>query len=257
MDLLFNVSFIKKLKKIGQMSDLQTQNKINAETIKTIVAYCNENIVPDNEYLKGAYKTHRIEWFKKYFDFIANKNLKLHLADAYYQARFLYKLMSGLRLTAFKQTAITKFQIQQYASIYEAIIDYSLETYHKRVIQELLKETEYRPVPAFASTTKLIFDNEQIFACRQTSRAVPLKKVKIDKRTKIAVDLGIINEAIKKSIDELYDLRNNVHLLKAASTDYKPTIKQAMQAFKIMNLFTDSVKKHLKKIKNNDTSRQP
>lgn len=225
----------------------KTTHYIDDATIKTIVKYCNQYIVPDTFYLKGVYRTHRIEWFKNFFSFISNEALKSHLADAFYQARFLYKLMSGLKLTSFKRTAVLKFQIQQYASIYEAIIDHTLETYHKDEIKEILKEIDYRPVPALASTSRLTFDNEPVFVCRQTTRAIPLKKVKIDSRTKIAVDLGIISLDIKNAIDELYDLRNNVHLLKAANSDYKPKLEEAIAAFNIMKPFVISVKRHLKK----------
>lgn len=224
---------------------------ITQEIREAIVNYCNALIVPDSNYLKkGGHKEHSIEWFKKHFNFIDNTTLQIHLADAFYQSRFVYKLMQGLRLTAFKRGAMIKFQIQQYASIYEAIIDFVLETYYKSEIKELLKEIEYRPIKVLSSNSKFTVElngkTETIVTCKQTTRDVPLKKTRIDKRTKIAVDLGIISQGIKESIDSLYDLRNNIHILKAASADYRPNINEAQRAFELMNPFVESVKNHLK-----------
>lgn len=85
--------------------------KVDEKMIKEVVANCNGTVISDSLYHHKKYKGHPIEWFKKYFDFIDNESVQLHLEDAYYQARFLYKLMSALRLTYFKQSAITKFQI--------------------------------------------------------------------------------------------------------------------------------------------------
>ncbi len=96
---------------------------IPKQTREIVVSYCNNNIVPDKKYIDNPTHSHPIEWFKDYFGFIDEVSLRNHLADAYYQARFLYKMMQGLRLTSFKKNAIIKFQIQQYASIYEALLN--------------------------------------------------------------------------------------------------------------------------------------
>ena len=62
--------------------------------------------------------------------------------------------------------------------------------------------------------------DEVIYTCKKSSRNVPLKKTRIDKRTEIAKDFGIISATTKTQFDGLYDLRNNIHILKAASADY-------------------------------------
>ncbi len=222
---------------------------IEEETRKTVVSYCNKKIVPSSEYIENPDGNHPIEWFKTYFSFVSYNSLVLHLADAYYQARFLYKIMQGLRLTSFKRAGVLKFQIQQYASIYEALIDYVLETCHKDKLPELLKEIEYRPVNVLSKDASLsiIIDGKQedVVTCKKTFRKVALKQTRIDKRTKIAADLGIISGTVKDEFDGLYDLRNNIHILKAASANYKLSVAEATRAFQLMDSFVSSVKIHL------------
>lgn len=229
---------------------------IPIKTRQIIVSYCNVDIVPNTDYLKGQNNTHthEIEWFKEYFEFIEDSSLKLHLAEAYYQARFLYKIMQGLDLTSFKRTAFLKFQIQQYASIFEALIDYTLEKFHKDELKELLKEVEYKPVNVLSQNSNLTImidsKTEKVYTCKKASRDVPLKKTRIDKRTQLAEEFGIISSTIKAGFDGLYDLRNNIHLLKASSADYRPKIDEAIKAFQLMEPIQSSVKLYIKTKKN-------
>ena len=224
---------------------------IPVKTRQIVVSYCNADIAPDTNYQtgQGNSHTHEIDWFKDYFDFIDDAGLRMHLAEAYYQARFLYKIMQGLHLTSFKRTSIIKFQIQQYASIFEAMIDYTLEKYHKEELKELLKETEYRPVNVLTQNSKLTLTTDGkddiIYTCKKSSRIVPLKKTRIDKRTEIAKDFGIISATTKTQFDGLYDLRNNIHILKAASADYRPKIEEATKAFQLMEPIRSSVKLYI------------
>lgn len=64
----------------------------------------------------------------------------------------------------------------------------------------------------------------------------------MDYKTKFAVKHGIISQATKDSVDALYDLRNNIHILKAANSQYSPKLKEAKEAFLLMQSFIDEVK---------------
>ena len=219
---------------------------------ETVVSYCNKHIVPNQEYIEHPNHEHPIEWFKNYFSFIPDKSCQAHLADAYYQARFVYKIMQGLQLTSFKRHAFLKFQIQQYASIYEALIDYTLDTYHKKEVAEILKEYEYKPVCALAHNAEFIINDgsskTSIYTCKKAARKITLKTTRITDRTKACVELGIIDEKIKKDLDELYETRNNIHILKAALSDYKPTITGSQHAFELMDSIIPMIAKHISKM---------
>lgn len=229
---------------------------IPLKTRQIVVSYCNAFIAPETNYNVGINNghTHEIDWFKDYFNFIDDASLKIHLAEAYYQARFLYKIMQGLQLTSFKKTSIIKFQIQQYASIYEALIDYTLEKFHKDEVKEQLKETEFKIVNVLSSNSSIImtFDGKQetVYTCKKTTRNVPLKKTRIDKRTELAKSFGIISDTIKIEFDGLYDLRNNIHILKAATADYRPKIEEATKAFQLMEPIQSSIKLYVQTKKN-------
>lgn len=225
---------------------------IPKKTREIIVCYCNNYIVPDKVYIDNPIYDHPIEWFKNYFSFIPDKSCQAHLADAYYHARFVYKIMQSLQLTSFKLHAFLKFQIQQYASIYEALLDYTLDKYHKREVNDILKEYEYKPIDALASNTEFVVidgsSKTPIYTCKKVIRKITLKTTRISDRTKVGVDLGIIDENIKKTLDDLYDQRNQIHILKAAQTNYKPTIKESQHAFELMNKIVPSIAKHIAKM---------
>lgn len=230
---------------------------IPVKTRQIIVSYCNAHIAPETNYQvgQGNNHTHEIDWFRDYFDFIEDANLQRHLAEAYYQARFLYKLMQGLNLTSFKKTSILKFQIQQYVSIFEAMIDYTLEKYHQQDLNQRLTATEYRLVPVLAQGSNLTLNHsgkqEAIYICKKSNKKTTLKQTRIDTRTEIAQGFGIISATIKTQFDSLYDLRNNIHILKAAKTSYRPTIDEAKKAFELMDPIRNSVKSYIQTKKNN------
>ena len=228
---------------------------IPKKTRESVVSYCNNHIVPEENYIANPTYSHPIEWFKEYFSFISDTNLKNKLAEAYYQARFAYKIVQGLKLTSFKKTAFLKFQIQQYASIYEALLDYTLETYHKEEIKnDILKTIEYRPVSAFASPTEMFYTEEKkkekIYTCKKKEFYKALKSIKIDEKTKIAINYGIFDLSVKADLDALYDIRNCIHLLKAAQTNYRPTIKEGKRAFELMDKMVYTIKTHIANISN-------
>jgi len=227
---------------------------IPKKTREIVVSYCNNYIVPDNNYIDSPTitHTHPLDWFEDYFEFTGDTALKTHLAEAYYQARFIYKIMQGLRLTSFKRNAFVKFQIQQYASIYEALLDFVLEKYNREDIKERLKELEYKPISVFASNAECTIEEngqkEKVFTCRKSIKKINLKNTRIDKRTEIAVSLGLISQATKQSFDSLYDLRNNIHLLKASIANYRPKVQESFEAFKLMSTFVLEIKAYVSMI---------
>ncbi|UZT82650.1 hypothetical protein [Caproicibacterium sp. BJN0003] len=207
---------------------------------KAVVNYCNLDIIPN--------KTSRDEfdypsqWFENYFSFLHDTNIVKHLGEAFYQARFMYKIMSGLRLSKAKYYAILKFQIIQYASIYEAILEYTIEKYFKNDFQKKYLRTEYHLNKSIMQVLKVTYKSQNYLPCTKKMVKKPIKLETIDLKTDFAVSKGIISQNTKDKIVSLYRLRNNVHILKAYETNYRPKIKEAIDAFKIMEPFIDEVK---------------
>ena len=217
-------------------------NRIKSDVLRE----CNYNIVPEAGF---DYANHfPSEWFIDYFSFLNNPALSKYLGEAYYQARFVYKMMKALTLTKAKHYAFLKFQILQYASIYEAILDYCLSKYYKSEITNRYAEETYTPVPALSKDTNITYQSDKVVLCKRTKRAKPIKLIRIQYRTEFAVEKGIISSDMGKRICDLYNVRNNVHILKATEENYKPKVAEAKTAWEIMTDFVAEIKIFLNNI---------
>ena len=77
---------------------------LNKNIITQVINFCNRDLVPDEQFKAGS--AYPIEWFNDYFSFLGNSNLQKYLGEAYYQARFMYKLMNGLRLREYETFSV-------------------------------------------------------------------------------------------------------------------------------------------------------
>lgn len=171
---------------------------IKRDCVCKIVEFCNRDLIPDNDF--DPNDEYHSEWFERQFSFVDNESLRKQLGMAFYQARFLYKLMNALRLPRAKHYGIVKFQIIQYASICEAVI--------KRIVNaKFRRHLKGSSMPCFVD---------------------------------VAVDQGVISDSIGNRIKGLYRIRNNVHLLKAASISYKPRLIEAKEGYAlVMDMISD------------------
>lgn len=219
----------------------RSKNSISKKTITEIISYCNRDLIPDDTSFSPV--TYQSEWFIQYFSFLNDPALETHLGDAFYQARFMYKLMSALRLPLAKQKGIVKFQIVQYASICEAILDIAITTYFKNDAEKAFAVSEYKKCSnAVSKTTKITYEGAELSLCRLETKKGVLKRTRIDNKTKFAVSKGLFSQATKDAVDSLYDLRNNIHILKAADSQYTPKLREAKEAFSLMQEFVSEIK---------------
>lgn len=217
-------------------------SQISQQMKRDIVNYCNAHIVPDEMFnARNAYPS---DWFINYFDFIDNQALRKHLGEAFYQARFLYKLMSALSLPLAKNKGILKFQIIQYASINEAVLDYTIDKYFREEIKSRFARSEYTPVKnSLSASTKITYEGEELIPCKRVVKAQTTKLLRIQDKTDFAVEKGIISEELRSQMCALFNTRNNVHILKAVSNDYNPKIIEAKNAFEFMMTFVTHIKR--------------
>jgi hypothetical protein len=214
---------------------------LQKEIITEVIKYCNKDLVPDKSF--DGQNQYPSEWFEDYFSFLQNTSLSKHLGDAFYQARFMYKLMSALGLKLAKQKGIVKFQIIQYASICEAVLDYTIETFFKDDALSDFSVVEYtKCINAMSKSTKITYGNEDLFLCKYKKKKGELKRTRVDFKAEFAVEKGIISNGIKTQLCDLYDLRNNIHILKASETNYTPRLYEAKNAFQLMMDFTEEIK---------------
>ncbi len=211
------------------------------EIITDIIKFCNRDLVPDQSFrFDDQYHS---EWFVAYFSFLGNSAIEAQLGDAFYQARFMYKLMNALNLPLAKQKGIVKFQIIQYASICEAILDMAITKYFKEDAEKEFSVTELVKYPnALSNDTKITSAGISLVLCKEKEKKGVLKRTRIDFKTKYAVSKGLITQNTKDLLDTLYNLRNNIHILKAADSQYMPKLKEAKDAFKLMQVFVEEIK---------------
>ena len=211
------------------------------ERITEVIRFCNRDLVPDQDYEPD--NSYHSEWFKSYFSFLNEEAAEEQLGDAFYQARFMYKLMNALNLPLAKQKGIVKFQIVQYASICEAVLDLAILKYFKDDAEEEFSVNELKPFAnALSADTKIICGSTPLVLCKAKKKKGDLKRTRVDFKTKFGVSKGLISEDLKEKIDNLYDLRNNIHILKAANSQYKPKLREAKDAFLLMQSFVSEIK---------------
>jgi hypothetical protein len=216
--------------------------------IKEVLNYCERYVIP----AENPPQDKKQKWFFAYFDFVENASLRRNLGYAFYQARFVQKLMTALKLDGWRLIALVKFQIIQYASIYEAVIDYFIETKyveHPEIVK-ILEYDELREVPALSKSTKIIYtdangnvDGDELVTCKKIKKRLKLKEVRFSHKVDAAVKIGFIQEVQADSIKELYEKRNMVHLNNAAVKNYIPDIGEGKQAFEMLSQFTSHIRK--------------
>jgi hypothetical protein len=99
-----------------------------------VISYVESDLRPDEH--------------KQYFWFISDTGLRGRLEEEFQSARYIYKLLEGLRATDWLQAAQVRVQILMYASIYEAILHHVLLNEYKTTA-EVIELTSYehrRPI---------------------------------------------------------------------------------------------------------------
>lgn len=227
------------------MAEDKKGTNLKSSIIKQVINYCNRDIVPDSKF--ADLNIYPSEWFVQYFSFLEDSNVEKYLGDAFYQARFTYKLMTALKLPLSKHKAIVCFQIIQYASICEALLQTVISKYFKTQFEKKYAIIEYKKCPtAVSKVTKIMYEGEEVFLCKQIEKKADIKRERNDNKTAFAVEHGIITLETKEKIDGLYTLRNNVHILKAAEKNYNPRLYESKEAFLLMQRVTEEIKEFYK-----------
>lgn len=218
---------------------------LSKNIITQVINCCNRDLVPDSSFRgKTSYPS---DWFIQYFSFLDDARLEKYLGEAFYQARFLYKLMASLKLPLAKHKGIVRFQIIQYASICEAVLQAAIEKYYKTDFENQYAVTELvKCTNAVSAATRISYDGTNLYLCQEKKKKADIKRTRIDYKTEFAVLHNIISRPTKIAFDALYDSRNNIHILKAANNNYNPKVYESKNAFLLMEIFIGEVKKFYK-----------
>jgi len=204
-------------------------------TSEEVLNYCKRDL-PDD-----------FEWYRGEFDFVADNDLQEELAKAFYSSRYIYKLMEGLAISGNELHAHLKFQIMQYASIYEAVINYLLLNRYKdhTSVQAIQLHKAYRPIAALAAPTKLTYEGNETFICLYKDAKTPWTSIPFQDKVNAASDIGLIDEQLGEEIKEFYRLRNAVHIEAAAKRGIDYEVEEAKLAYRRMRPFIDKIKEKI------------
>ena len=183
----------------------------------TIDAYCKRDL-PGN-----------LQWHIDQFDFIADAELKKKLGRAFYSARYVGKLMEALLAAGDEVHPFIKFQIMQYASIYEAVVSYLLWTkyvMHPEVLQ-LQTHKAYKPVSSLGRLTSMKYGDEDIHTCVYRDSKTPRNSIPFKDKVDCAVRIGFVEGAYAEDIKRTYELRNLAHIETEAQKQIEVEIQQA------------------------------
>jgi len=194
---------------------------LNEKIIEEINEYCKRDLPGD------------IEWHTEQFDFVNDDELKKRLGRAYYSARYIYKLMEALYSNEEERHPFVKFQIIQYASIYEALINYLLWVVfseHEEV-KKLQTHMAYKPVSALGRLCKMTYDDKELFTCVYKESKTHRNSIPFKDKVDCSVRIGFIEEKFSEDIKRIYKLRNLAHIETEAKTMVDVEIEDAKNGY--------------------------
>jgi hypothetical protein len=179
------------------------------------------------------------------FDFITDTALREKVESEFHAARYIYKLGEALGALNERLHPHVKFQIVQYASIYEAIIVNLLWT--KYAGHPEVTAIEYHAALRKAVTLlqNLIVTNdvgENIYLCVERQERTPAISIKFDDTVNAAVKIGFVDPQIGDDIKSFYKLRNAIHLESAIQNAVTYEIDSSLLAYRRMLPFTRGIK---------------
>lgn len=197
----------------------------------TISEYCNRDLPGD------------LEWHTDQFLFIDNLELRNRLGRAFYSARYIGKLMEALYANNDEIHPFVKFQIMQYASIYEAVVSFMLwNTYSEHPEVKILQNHKsYKPVKAFGSLTVMKYGDEEIFTCVYRDTKTPKNSIPFKDKIDCAIRIGFIDEIYAEDLKRVYELRNLAHIETEAEKQIDVEIEQAKIAYWRMKPFLEKI----------------
>jgi hypothetical protein len=184
-----------------------------------------------------------LQWHVTQFAFIEDEELRKRLGRAFYSARYMAKLMEAMQATGDEVHAFVKFQITQYASIYEAVISVLLwnKFAEHPEVKALQMHKSYKPVSALGSLAKMQYGDEEIFTCVYRDSKTPRNSIPFKDKVDCAVRIGLVEEAYAEDIKHIYALRNLAHIETEAEKQIDVEIAQSKVGYWRIKPFLEKI----------------
>lgn len=184
----------------------------------------------------------------KMFEFVEDSKLKEMLVDEYMAARYIYKLGEALFADRKKISAHTKFQIVQYASIYEAVIVHLLWSKYAEhpEVKAIEKYTSLAKTSQFPSDISMCTsEGKKVLLCIEKEMTNSRQAIKFDDKVAAAVKIGFLEQTLGEELKGFFKLRNGVHIENAVKNDISYEMEKSKLAYWRMQPFLDGISKFL------------
>ena len=157
----------------------------------------------------------------EFFSFLADDpGLMQRLGEEYYSARYIYKLLEGLRIEDdWARRAQVQLQVQQYASIYEACLHHLLfvRCADRQEVLALLRLPTLRPYSVSQELRQKLDSvpaplGRRVVAAVEAEINISESKVRFDSKARAASSIGIIDEELAAELIDFYSARNMIHI---------------------------------------------
>lgn len=215
------------------------------EIIYEIKSYC-ENHLPS------------YEWYKNEFCFIKDIELQELIISEFKATRFAYKIYEGFEADNENLRFEVRNQINSYASIYEAVIEYVLNTYYSNTkeFDELMHEIRAIKISIPKDKQQklekyLTHDDKKIVPVYYKKKKREKTKIRFSEKCRTAEKLGLIYEISDKRIDlpseliEFYSYRNAIHIVAEQRKGIEYELALSKRAYRRLKPFVSQIKEKL------------
>lgn len=207
------------------------------QTRQQVIDYCEKHIEPEQSVL-GSY------WY------IADLLLRDEVVREHLAARYMYKLGQAIHTTDARLRSHYKFQIVQYASIYEAIVDYLLWRIFSDhpAVTRIAIQMEMRPAASWPSNLSVLATddhNKAVHLAKWVAKPLPSSQIRFARKLDASVEIGFVSKDLSKDLQKLYDLRNGVHITNAVSRGVRYDLEMARLAYRRIDPFNRAISRFL------------
>jgi hypothetical protein len=195
-----------------------------------------------------------LQWHIDFFSFLGdNPDLQRRVGEEYYSARYIYKLLEGLRIDdEWARRAQVQLQVQQYASIYEACLHHLLFTtcHDSEHVTALLQQQGLKPWSVNQELQRRLREvkapnGRNVVAAIESTFNLEEARVRFDSKAEAATKIGIVDAKLGKELIQFYTARNMIHIhaeLKRGA-DWSWEINFSLKAYRRLLIFKQQVEK--------------
>lgn len=193
---------------------------------------------------------------KEHFIYIEDKRLRKRLCDELSIARYVYKILEGMKVSNEIQLGQIRLQILMYASIFEAVIHYLLFDVFKEEIVDEFKKNQLKKIsiPALKKDKlkkELIHEmngEKEIVPCYIEQVSSSEREIKFGEKCLVAKKIGLINEEINNVLGDVYRVRNAIHIHNELESEVNYEFELVKKSLNYLKKFDESIlKKYLQK----------